>query len=94
MAGLGQHQVDRGIAAVDEVLSGLGEVSLLGLDAEATGVSLVALARLEARVAELLARLHGKLDGYERILAKQRYLAGDVRAAVGDRGVRADECSM
>jgi len=44
MAGLGQHQVDRGIAALDEVLTGLGEVSLLGLDAEATGVSLVALA--------------------------------------------------
>jgi len=61
MAGLGQHQVDRGIAAIDDVLSGLGEVSLLGLDAEAAGVSLVALARLEARVVELKHRVlaHG-----------------------------------
>ncbi|CAB4776976.1 unannotated protein [freshwater metagenome] len=61
MAGLGQHQVDRGIAAIDDVLSDLGEASLLGLDAEATGVSLVALARLEARVAELRHRVlaHG-----------------------------------
>jgi hypothetical protein len=68
MAGLGQHQVDRGIAAVDEVLSGLGEVSLLGLDAEAAGVSLVALARLEARVAELRLRVlaHGAEVAVER----------------------------
>jgi len=61
MEGLGAHQVDRGIAVIDEVLSGLGEVSLLGLGQEATGVSLVALARLEARVAELKHRVlaHG-----------------------------------
>jgi hypothetical protein len=68
MAGLGQHQVDRGIAVIDEVLSGLGEVSLLGLDAEATGVSLVALAQLEARVAELKHRVlaHGSEVGVEQ----------------------------
>lgn len=68
MAGLGQHQVDRGIAALDDVLSGLGEVSLLGLDTEATGVSLVALARLEARVAELRLRVlaHGAEVAVER----------------------------
>jgi hypothetical protein len=61
MEGLGTHQVDRGIVVIDEVLTGLGEVSLLGLDAEATSVSLVALARLEARVAELKHRVlaHG-----------------------------------
>ena len=61
MEGLGTRQVDRGIAVIDEVLSGLGEVSLLGLDQDATGVSLVALARLEARVAELKHRVlaHG-----------------------------------
>ena len=61
MEGLGTHQVNRGIAAIDDVLSALGEASLLGLDAEATGVSLVALARLEARVAELKLRVlaHG-----------------------------------
>ena len=47
MAGLGQHQVDRGIAAIDDVLTSLGEVSLLGLDAEATGASLVALSRVK-----------------------------------------------
>ncbi|MGV3563975.1 MAG: DUF222 domain-containing protein [Nocardioides sp.] len=68
MAGLGQHQVDRGIAALDDVLSGLGEVSLLGLDTEAAGVSLVALARLEARVAELKHRVlaHGAEVAVER----------------------------
>ncbi|MGV3564920.1 MAG: DUF222 domain-containing protein [Nocardioides sp.] len=68
MAGLGQHQVDRGIAAIDDVLSDLGEASLLGLDTEATGVSLVALARLEARVAELRLRVlaHGAEVAVER----------------------------
>ena len=61
MEGLGTHEVDRGIAVIDEVLSGLGEVSLLGRDRDATGVSLVALARLEAGVAELKHRVlaHG-----------------------------------
>lgn len=32
----------------------------------------------EARAAELAATLESKLEGYERILSKQRYLAGDV----------------
>jgi hypothetical protein len=69
MEGLGQHQVDRGIAAIDDVLTGLGEVSLLGLDAESTGVSLVALARLEARVVELKHRVlaHGSEVAVEQI---------------------------
>ena len=33
----------------------------------------------EALVTELRARLEIKLDGYEAILSKQKYLAGDVR---------------
>ena len=32
------------------------------------------------RVEELVGKLNGKLDGYEVILGKQKYLAGDVRA--------------
>lgn len=35
----------------------------------------------EAVVTELSARLEVKLDGYEAILGKQKYLAGDVRHA-------------
>ena len=35
----------------------------------------------KALVTELLARLETKLDGYEAILSKQQYLAGDVRRA-------------
>ena len=35
----------------------------------------------EKRVEELLGQLEGKLDGYETILGKQKYLAGDVRAS-------------
>jgi glutathione S-transferase len=31
----------------------------------------------EARVRTLCATLEGKLQGYERVLARQRYLAGD-----------------
>ena len=31
----------------------------------------------ESRVAEAITALAGKLEGYERILGKQRYLAGD-----------------
>ena len=34
----------------------------------------------EKRVEELLGQLEGKLDGYEAVLGKQKYLAGDVRA--------------
>jgi glutathione S-transferase len=37
----------------------------------------------EALVAELVARLEIKLNGYEAILSKQKYLAGDVRHAKG-----------
>ena len=33
----------------------------------------------EKRVDELVGQLEGKLDGYEVILGKQKYLAGDVR---------------
>lgn len=32
----------------------------------------------EARVADLKQKLEGKIEGYERILSKQKYLAGDV----------------
>ena len=35
----------------------------------------------EKRVEELLGQLESKLDGYEVILGKQKYLAGDVRAS-------------
>jgi glutathione S-transferase len=34
----------------------------------------------EERVKELTSQLEAKLDGYEAILRKQKYLAGDVRA--------------
>ena len=34
----------------------------------------------EKRVEELVVKLNGKLDAYEVILGKQKYLAGDVRA--------------
>ena len=36
----------------------------------------------ETLVAELIPRLEIKLDGYEAILSKQKYLAGDVRQTV------------
>ena len=32
----------------------------------------------EAVIADLVKSLDGKLDGYEKILSKQKYLAGDV----------------
>jgi glutathione S-transferase len=35
----------------------------------------------EVLFTELIARLEIKLDGYEAILSKQKYLAGDVRHA-------------
>ena len=34
----------------------------------------------EERVKELIPQLESKLDGYEAILSKQKYLAGDVRS--------------
>ena len=34
----------------------------------------------EAAAAELISKLDAKLDGYEAILSKQKYLAGDVRS--------------
>jgi glutathione S-transferase len=37
------------------------------------------LAANEERVKELVPQLEAKLDGYEAILGKQKYLAGDVR---------------
>lgn len=40
----------------------------------------------EALVTELVTRLENKLDGYELILGKQKYLAGDVRHAGSVRG--------
>jgi hypothetical protein len=36
----------------------------------------------EKRVEELVGQLEGKLDGYEVILGKQKYLAGDVRVRI------------
>ena len=35
----------------------------------------------EKRVEELLGKLEGKLEAYEAILAKQKYLGGDVRSS-------------
>ena len=40
----------------------------------------------EVLVTELIAKLETKLDGYEVILGKQKYLAGDVRHASTVRG--------
>jgi glutathione S-transferase len=40
----------------------------------------------ETLVTELIARLEIKLDGYEAILSKQKYLTGDVRHARTVRG--------
>jgi len=34
----------------------------------------------EERAKELIAQLESKLDGYEAILGRQKYLAGDVRS--------------
>ena len=48
----------------------------------------------EERFKELLTQLDTKLDGYEAILRKQKYLAGDVRAfkqACAERNRRSDE---
>ena len=36
----------------------------------------------EERVKELTSQFETKLDGYEAILRKQKYLAGDVRALI------------
>ena len=38
----------------------------------------------EARVTEEIEKLDEKLDGYERILSKQKYIAGDVRHFIID----------
>ena len=57
MTRLGTHQVDRGIAVIDGALDELSEVSLLGLDQQAVGPSLIALSRLRSRVAELELRV-------------------------------------
>jgi hypothetical protein len=54
METLSTHQVDRGVAAA---VAELAEVSLLGLDARATGDALVSLVALESQVAELKLRV-------------------------------------
>jgi len=50
------------------------------------------LAANEERVKELVPQLEAKLDGYEAILSKQKYLAGDVRFVSFD--TRAEEPSI
>ncbi|WP_370039818.1 DUF222 domain-containing protein [Nocardioides sp.] len=57
MEGLGQHQVDRGVAVIAGALTELDEVSLLGLDQAATAASLVEIAGAEARLGELKHRV-------------------------------------
>ncbi len=57
MEGLGQHQVDRGVAVIAGALTELDEVSLLGLDQTATAASLVEIAAAEARLGELKHRV-------------------------------------
>lgn len=57
MAGLGQHQVDRGVAAMRAAAAELVDISLLGLDARASGAALIALVQLESQVAELKHRV-------------------------------------
>ena len=42
----------------------------------------------EERVKELVSQLEGKLDGYEAILGRQKYLAGDVRSFDRPKRVR------
>ena len=77
METLATHQVDRGVAVMTSVLDDLGEVSLLGLDQQGVGPSLVALTRLEARVADLemaqtrVAELEERMDFSERLLTQQ-----------------------
>ncbi len=57
MEGLGQHQVDRGVAVIAGALTDLDEVSLIGLDQPATAASLVEIAAAEARLGELKHRV-------------------------------------
>ncbi|WP_370074320.1 DUF222 domain-containing protein [Nocardioides sp.] len=57
MEGLGQHQVDRGVAVIAGALTELDEVSLIGLDQTATAASLVEIAVAEARLGELKHRV-------------------------------------
>ncbi len=57
MEGLGQHQVDRGVAVIAGALTDLDEVSLIGLDQAATAASLVEIAAAEARLGELKHRV-------------------------------------
>ena len=57
MEGLGQHQMDRGVAVIAGALTDLDEVSLLGLDQAATAASLVEIAVAEARLGELKHRV-------------------------------------
>ena len=52
----------------------------------------------EERVKELITQLKTKLDGYEAILGKQKYLAGDVRPFQNQRcrsnGLRVQEITL
>jgi hypothetical protein len=57
METLSTHQVERGVAAAGAAVAELAEVSLLGLDARATGDALVSLVALESQVAELKLRV-------------------------------------
>lgn len=57
MEPLGQHLVDRGVAAAGAALAELREASLLGLDQVAVADSLRALAALEAQIVELRHRV-------------------------------------
>ena len=53
----GEHQVDRGVAVIAGALTDLDEVSLIGLDQDATAASLVEIAAAEARLGELKHRV-------------------------------------
>jgi glutathione S-transferase len=45
----------------------------------------------EERVKELITQLESKLDGYEAILSRQKYLAGNVRSRNVPKRCRPDE---
>ena len=51
--------------------------SVSGINYQRSWVHIFGKTTDEALVAEYVATLAGKLEGYERILAKQKYLAGE-----------------
>ncbi|WP_348695950.1 DUF222 domain-containing protein [uncultured Nocardioides sp.] len=53
----GEHLVNRGVAVIAGALTDLDEVSLIGLDQDATATSLVEIAAAEARLGELKHRV-------------------------------------